>query len=59
MVDPDSFLTLLSTNVPHNDVNIGKIPWGWVIGGCIGIAGIITLIIIRRKKRFSKKITKN
>ncbi len=52
VVDPDSFLELLSTNISHRDINFGKITKIFIIIGSL-VAVSVSLVIIRviRKKR--------
>ncbi|TFG19962.1 MAG: hypothetical protein EU530_04695 [Promethearchaeota archaeon] len=68
VVDPDSFLELLSNNIVHRNINFGKITKIFIIIGSI-VAVSVSLVIIRiiRKKRgkerllilFSRKIFKS
>ena len=52
VVDPDSFLELLSSNIVHRDINFGKITKIFItIGSLVAVSVSLVIIRVIRKKR--------
>ena len=52
VVDPDSFLELLSTNIPHRNINFSKITKIFItIGSVVAVSVSLVIVRIIRKKK--------